>query len=82
MEGSTAATLVILALVVMAGGYAVSWRWLNGRFGYAMDGKYHIVLFIFFAPFVIAIIGVIYLITMIKDKSTGTKGGKLNDLDI
>jgi len=74
-------TILVLVFVGLVAAYTVAWRWLNGRFGYALDGKYHIIIFIFFAPFVIAIIGVIYLITMIKDKSAGNLGGR-NELDI
>lgn len=82
MSGSTAATLLVLSFVGMLGAWVVAWRWLNGRFGYAMDGKYHIVLFIFFAPFILIAIGGIYLITLIKDKSNGTNGGDSNEIDI
>ncbi len=81
MQGSTSATFLILSVLAMVGAYVVSWRWLNSRFGYAMDGKYHIIIFIFFAPFVIAGIGIIYLITMIKDKSAGRAGGS-DEIDI
>lgn len=81
MQGSTLATLLIFYVVALGAGYWLGWRWLNGRFGYALDGKSHIALFIFFAPFVVAIIGVVYLITSVKDKSNGTKGGS-NEIDI
>ena len=81
MDKSTLLTLLVFTFLGMVGAYYVAWRWLSGRFGYSMDGKYHIILFIFFAPFVVGLIGVIYLITLLTDKSNGNTGGG-DEIDI
>ncbi len=81
MDKSTLLTQLVFSFLGMVGAYYFAWRWLSGRFGYSMDGKYHIILFIFVAPFVVGTISIIYLITLIKDRSSGGNGGG-DEIDI
>lgn len=75
-------TILLLVFIGLAAAYVISWRWINKRFGYAMDGKYHIVLFMLGAPFVIAAIGFIYLVMLVKDKTSIQTRGSNNEIDI
>ncbi|NOT16010.1 MAG: hypothetical protein HOP21_10680 [Methylotenera sp.] len=64
-------TVLILVGCCMLATYVIGWRWINGRFGYALDGKWHLLLIIFGLPFVLVAIGLVYLVTKIKDGSSG-----------
>jgi hypothetical protein len=64
-------TVLILVVCCMLAAYVIGWRWIGGRFGYALDGKWHLLLIIFGLPFVLVAIGLVYLVTKIKDGSSG-----------
>lgn len=73
-------TIVVFYWIALVTAYVFAWRWFGRRFGFELDGKYHVAMMIFIGPFVVAIIGVVYLITKLTDK-TKTNGGS-NEIDI